>query len=294
LKREVRVAYDLEDSILSGPLMTIDESLKNATTGVALVGEILKAAGENPNVKEAGQHLGKAGLTIAKTINNALLPLAAVNFAFDKARKYFAEKFEEDISVKASKIPPEDLIEPKASIAGPTLQGLAFTHEEENLKDMYLSLLATAMDGRVTSNAHPAFVEIIKQLNSEEANLIKGVLKSSTPLPIAEIRLSTPNNNGWNPLSKHLLNILNDQTQLPEINERLAAMVDNWVRLGLVEVDYTTHMMSENSYAWVKERPEVERLKSIHEKDGRTLMFTNGIMTRTALGIQFAKSVGLA
>lgn len=156
--------------------MTINDSIKTATSGVALVGEIIKAAGDNPNVKEAGQNLGQTALTITRTINNALLPLAAVNFAFDKARIYFAEKFQQDILQKASAIPPEQIIEPKASIAGPALQGLAFTHEEANLKDMYLSLLATAMDGRVASEAHPAFVEIIKQLNSEEANLIRGVL----------------------------------------------------------------------------------------------------------------------
>src|SRR5712692_5071017 len=108
-----------------GPAM--EEQMKTARDGIALVGEILKAAGDNPQVKEAGANLGQTALTITKTINNALLPLAAVNFAFDKARKYFAEKFESDLSAKASAIPVECLVEPKASIAGPALQGLAFT-----------------------------------------------------------------------------------------------------------------------------------------------------------------------
>lgn len=120
--------------------MSIDDEMKTAKSGVALVGDIMKATGDNPNVKEAGNNLGKTALTITKTINNALLPLAAINYSFDKAKNYFANKFQEDISTKASKIPQEDIIEPKASIAGPALQGLAFTHEEENLKDMYLSL----------------------------------------------------------------------------------------------------------------------------------------------------------
>ena len=51
--------------------------MKHAEQGVALVGEILKAAGDNPNAKEAGNNLGKSALTITETINNALLPLAA-------------------------------------------------------------------------------------------------------------------------------------------------------------------------------------------------------------------------
>jgi len=78
--------------------MTADDSINTARDGVALVGEILKVAGENPDVRKAGQNLGQAALVITKAINNALLPLAAVNFAFDKAKVYFSENFQDDIS----------------------------------------------------------------------------------------------------------------------------------------------------------------------------------------------------
>lgn len=273
--------------------MTIDDSIKTATSGVALVGEVIKAAGDNPNVKEAGQNLGQTALTITKTINNALLPLAAVNFAFDKARIYFAEKFQQDISQKAATIPPEQIIEPKASIAGPALQGLAFTHEEANLKDMYLSLLATAMDGRVASEAHPAFVEIIKQLDSEEANLIRGILQSANAIAIVEVRVTTVDEQGWGSLATHLLNLTSLENSSPVENPRIPAMVDNWVRLGLVDVDYAKHLKAADSYAWVENRPEVARYRQEHESETRKLSFANGIIVRTALGIQFAKAVGL-
>ena len=145
--------------------MAEDDSMKPAKEGVSIVAEIIKAAGDDPKVKEAASNLGKTAITLTKTINNALLPIAAVNFAFDKARVYFSEKFQKDLSEKAECIPPEHLVEPKASVAGPTLQGLAFTHEEPNLKEMFLNLLATSMDGRRADLAHPAFVEIIKQLD---------------------------------------------------------------------------------------------------------------------------------
>jgi hypothetical protein len=273
--------------------MPIDESIKTAKDGIALVGEIIKAAGDNPNVKEAGSNLGETALTITKTINNVLLPLAAVNFAFDKARIYFAGKFQQDLSQKTSAIPPEQIIEPKASIAGPTLQGLAFTHEEANLKDMYLSLLATAMDGRVAAEAHPAFVEIIKQLNSDEANLIRGALQSQFAIPIVELRLEL-GAQGWNMLAKHIVNLTNQETGAPIEDPKFPAMVDNWIRLGLVEVDYTTHMTETTKYDWVDKRPEVIRLRLQNENETKKVGITKGIIIRTALGIQFAKAVGLA
>ncbi|SFV64117.1 hypothetical protein MNB_SM-6-984 [hydrothermal vent metagenome] len=273
--------------------MAIDDEMKTVKEGVAVVGEIIKAAGDNPNVKEAGSNLGQTALTITKTINNALLPLAAINFSFDKARAYFSEKFEKDLSEKADKIPFEDIVEPKASIAGPTLQGLAFTHEEENLKDMYLSLLATAMNGKTSEEAHPAFVEIIKQLTSEEAHLLKSVLSSNGPIAISEIRLKEDGEQGWKTLLKHLIDVSNSKTGEAVENNRYPSMIENWIRLGLIEVNYTQHIADKTAYDWNKTRPEVNKLRIQYETESSKIIFQNGILERTALGEHFAKAVDI-
>lgn len=273
--------------------MTADDSIKTARDGVALVGEILKAAGDNPNVKEAGDNLGQTALTITKTINNALLPLAAINFACDKAKSYFSEKFQQDISAKTSTIPPDQVVEPKASIAGPALQGLAFTHEEPNLKEMYLSLLATAMDGRVAADAHPAFVEVIRQLSSEDAQLIREALQSPVAIAIIEVRLNTVGKLDYKILARHLLNLSDDTTKAPVENPRLPAMVDNWVRLGLVNVDYEKKLADAAEYAWAYQRPEVVQFRKTYENETQILHIVHGILERTAFGVQFARAVSL-
>lgn len=276
------------------PENDIDKAIGSATSGIALVGEIIKAAGDNPNVQESGQNLGKTALTITKAINNFLLPIAAVNFAFDKAHIYFSDKFQQDISQKISAIPPEQLIEPKASISGPALQGLAFTHEEANLKDMYLSLLATAMDGRVAGEAHPAFVEIIKQMNSEEADLIRRILQSPISTAIVEIRLATVCDSGWQILATHILNLRDSDTDSQIVNRKIAAMVDNWIRLGLVNVDYGHKLYNEDLYSWVEDRQEIVWHRQAYENETQKINITKGVIVRTALGIQFAQAVGLA
>ena len=158
---------------------------------------------------------------------------------------------------------------------------------------MYLSLLATAMDGRVAAEAHPAFVEIIKQLDSEEADLIRGVLQSPRAIGIVEVRLSTVGENGWIILLKHLLSLTKNETGEQIENSKIPAMVDNWIRLGLINVDYAAHLTGTDSYTWVETRPEVSKLRKEHESETRKISFTNGILIRTALGIQFAKAVGL-
>lgn len=273
--------------------MSEEESLKIAKEGVSLVTEIIKAAGNHPTAKEAAGNLGQTAVTLTKTINNALLPLAAINFAFDKARIYFASQFQQDISEKAATIPPEHIIEPKASIAGPTLQGLAFTHEEPNLKDMYLNLLATAMDSRVASNAHPAFVEIIKQLDSEDAKLVRGALQSQSPLPIIQIQ-SKLKSGGYNVLLRHVINLIDLPSKLSVENPRLPAMIDNWIRLGLVEVAYDKYLQDIAHYSWAEQRPEYLHLSETLNSDEQKIEFVKGIIQRTELGKQFATAIGLS
>ena len=271
--------------------MTTDDPIKAAQSGVALLGEVIKAAGDSPNVKAAGNELGKAALTLTKTINNALLPLAAVNFAFEKARQYFSKRFAQDLEEKASTIPADLIVEPKASIAGPALQGLAFSHGEPNLKEMYLSLLASAMDGRSSEKVHPAFVEIIRQLNSEEARLLRGILRSRSGIPIAETRLQLKNQ-GFRVLHRNLLNLRQESSGEPAEDPQLSAMVDNWVRLGLVTVDFTKQVADEKAYDWVESRPEFKRQQS-KETEEQKVAFSPGVIECTSLGQQFASVVGL-
>jgi len=80
---------------------------------------------------------------------------------------------------------------------------------------------------------------------------------------------------------------------MPIENPRLPAMIDNWSRLGLVEVDYNQHLTDAASYEWVEQRPEVVRLRQ--ERDTETVKVTHqkGILIRTQLGLRFAAAVGL-
>lgn len=271
--------------------MTGEDSIESGRA--AIVGELVKEVAESPKVREAGGQIAQAALTVSKTLNVCLLPLAALNFGYEKARTYFSETFATEIEHKASSIPQENIVEPKASIAGPALQGLAFSHEEPNLKEMYLSLIATAMDGRIADSAHPSFVEIIRQLNAEEARLLRPLLARDRNHPIAEIRLILPGKKSYEIVQKHLMNMTYSISNEPAEREDLPALVDNWIRLGLVQVSYNLQMANEESYNWVEKRPEVQRLRSQCESDGKTIECVRGILTRTALGGHFAKSVGL-
>ena len=85
--------------------------------------------------------------------------------------KYKLEAFEQDLKKKIKNIPAENLQEPPLMIAGPVLEALKYTYDEDYLREMYENLLASAMDNRNTNNAHPSFVDAIKQMSPLDARI---------------------------------------------------------------------------------------------------------------------------
>ena len=69
-------------------------------------------------------------------------------------------------------------------------------------------------------------------------------------------------------------------------------MVDNWIRLGLVKVSYNTQYSAENSYKWVKDRPEYLYWVPQDAPPEQKLEVTNGQLKVTAFGRQFAVAIG--
>ncbi|HRH80326.1 MAG TPA: DUF4393 domain-containing protein [Thiobacillaceae bacterium] len=269
----------------------IKESLDNTKSVVGVVTDIIRVASNSPAAAEAASNLGKTAVTITAAVNNLLLPLTAINFAFDKARKYFTDQFEVDLKKKLSDVPEENVIEPKPYLAGPALQGLSLTYDEPELRDMYLNLIASSMDDRVSSNVHPAFAEIIQQIAPFEAVLLQSVLATPNPLSIASI-WRVDKKGGWLPLMKHLGNVTATDGEMLEV-PTLEIMVENWKRLGLVQVDYANQVAGHKAYSWINSRPELQKLRDLHQRDGNMVTPKFGVMMRTALGQSFAVAVGL-
>lgn len=277
-----------------------ENPIETAKGAVELIGAVMKIAGDQPDVKAAGSNLAKSAKTLTEFINVGLLPIAAINFGYEKARSYFEKRFSADVEAAAGSIPPENLQKPASSVIGPALQGLAFTHEEDNLKDMYLRLIATAMDSRHAMNAHPAFAEIIRQLSGFEAGILKNTL-SRLWLPIVEIRVGTYEEGmsfgkfsfptSYRVLQTHVLPLRNsDGTEF--VSRELPAMVDNWIRLGLVRVTYDTSFTAEDSYDWVGMRPEYLYWLPQDAPPQQKVDVAKGQLKLTAFGQQFAMAIG--
>lgn len=265
----------------------IDGGVDRISRVTGVVGQMVQIAGDNPDAKEAGKSLARSAAAIATLVENALLPIAVVNYGFKKARQYFEDRFPGDMAEKLSNMSSDDIVEPKPSIAAPALEGLAFSHDEPSLKDMYLNLLVSAMDGRNVRKAHPAFAEIIKQIDGVEAAYLKMYLRRNV-YPIARLNENVNARNWVKYFHSFLLH--SAETNLPVTRAELPIYVDNWVRLGLVEVDYSKRLSDPGSYDWIESRPEYQNaLLEIQEPS--TIEVVKGLMRRTDFGAAFAAAV---
>lgn len=122
------------------------------------------------NIPETAKQTDSALSTVVGFFNNVVLyPVKKANLTF----RYKLEAFENDLKEKTKNIPPENLQEPPIMIAGSILEALRYAYDETELREMYENLLASAMDSRIASGAHPSFVDTIRQLSPLDASVFK-------------------------------------------------------------------------------------------------------------------------
>lgn len=257
------------------------------------LGSILDRAAASPQSTEIASELGGAVLTVSKLVNTALLPIAAINFGFAKARAYFNSQFEGDLDKFTSRIEPQSLQAPPAYVAGPVLRGLAWTHENPPLKDLYLALLARSMDTSAAA-VHPAYSEVVGQLSPEEAENLAALFSRGG---VATVRLIVQNTVEGTiyPIADRLYPWVDETTGAQVEQPKLGPWIRNYERLGLYEVDFEHSFRDPIRYAYVEASPEHDRAcKKVAELGAPWKVdVKRGMLKPTAFGINFGEAAGL-
>ena len=237
-------------------------------------------------VQPAAQELGKGLLTVAKTVNLALSPLAGVVWGFEKIKEKFFPKVEE----RLRNVPIENIITPQISVAGPIVEALRYAGSEETLSDLYANLLAASMDKTTAMKAHPAFAEIIKQLTPDEAKLI-ALFPAEPYMPIIDIKDMTNGDDGY-PVSH--TRPLSNYSRIGEMAgcehlDLVPAYFNNLIRLGLAEIPDGRYYTADGVYDEL-EKSEIAQAykKSIENTPDHKCEFGRKFLQTTALGKQFA------
>ncbi|SMC24280.1 protein of unknown function [Andreprevotia lacus DSM 23236] len=242
--------------------MSSDEKLKDT---VGAVTELVKAVPIYQDaVQPAAKELGKALGTVAQTINVALAPVSMLVWGYDQIRDFVASK----VAEKLKHVPPEEIVSPKPNIAGPALEALRYAGFEASLSDLYANLLATSMSKNSAHYAHPSFVEIIKQLTSDEAKII-----ALFPFPINYpiITIKREGHNQSMP-TRGTHEILSNFSLIGEFagvehNENTPVYIDNLCRLGLAEIPVGLEYVDSSNYTELENNKLVIDIKELIQKD---------------------------
>lgn len=244
-------------------------------------------AAESPNMKAAAESYARRVAIKQAVLLRVYQPLALF---LGVSRDYFDTEFHEDMAKKLAEIPEEYLATPSPSVAIPAMQGLSYSLEEPNLKEMYLNLLATATDDRMKENAHPSFADIIKQLSPREASLLLDTLRSGL-LPVVRLMRTVEEGVSGVLMVNYLLPLADTNTGELAEEPSLPVWIDNWIRLGLIEVDYGRYLADEDRYAWVEGRPEFVRLEQDDQRGKDGIDVGRGSLRATDFGARFLAAV---
>jgi len=247
----------------------------------AVTGLVEKVPVYEDAVQPVAKEAGKALATVGKAVNAALLPLRGLVWGIEQIEEFVSTK----VSEKLEKVPPENIQTPDPAVAGPALESLRFTGHKESLSELYANLLATSMDSETARTAHPGFVEIIRNLSSDEAKLLSYLINVGAQ-PIVDIRQEDKTGNSGITISECVTTLGYDASL--EHRDLIPTYLNNLERLGLIEMPRGRFLTTEGVYDRILNDPSVKELEAkINASDKHKAEFNKYYIRLSQLGRLF-------
>ena len=226
--------------------------------------------------------------TLVGWFNNVVLyPVKKANITY----KYKLESFEEDLRKKLELVPAMKICEPKLSIVGPTLEALKYAYDEEALREMYVNLLASSMNCDVANRAHPSYVEVIKQMDSFDANLFSYLAGRSGNFAAINPRIEVVGSD------KYLMSAAPEwffEYDLPDCDIfELSISLVRLARIGLLTLHVERTIKKGNYEKLAKASALLTRLECVRKErpmDELTLNYSYSSFEINEFGINFAQT----
>ena len=207
----------------------------------------------------AGASLGRTAKFLSGTLEVVLTSPLLIPQGYKKIVDVMKPKIDE----RVAKIPEGELVEPELAIAGPALEAMRFTVDEEEIANLFAELLAASMDARRKGRIHHSFVEIVKQLSPGEARVLK-VLYEHTNWPVVHLQEVDSEKNIYIYILSNISNI-GYEFGLDELGP-VQVYLDNLCRLGLAEMPKANQLYVPNLYEEIENSdelsPYIEKVKS--------------------------------
>lgn len=212
-----------------------------AKAGSNVLGQLYQDLAQ-PSVRALGQALG----TIFELCPTSLLSIKIWN---EKRKLNFKKRLNE-YAKKIEDIPEDKRCEVDTQIGTPIVEKLTYTTNDE-IADLFTTLLANASNTETVNRAHPAFVDIIGRLSEDEARIIT-YLHKKPYIPFYYIKnyslifnkIITPHLNPLTLLEK------DENLRFPK---NVNAYFDNLLSLGILKRVISDSKSNDDDYAKIRD-----------------------------------------
>ncbi|HRJ02606.1 MAG TPA: DUF4393 domain-containing protein [Hyphomonas sp.] len=114
-------------------------------------------------------------------VADKLAGFAAVTWDWSRIQEYTVSSIQEILAIRT--VPPDRMTSPRLDIAIPAIEAMRYS----GLKREFALLIASTMDTSLADDAHPSFIEILKQLTLDEVRIVLSFPDVGQVLPFANI-----------------------------------------------------------------------------------------------------------
>ena len=175
-----------------------------------------------PSVKAVGKALG----TVFEFSTSILLPVKLLN---EKFKLNFTKRLDE-YKEKLEQIPEEKQCEVHPQIGTPIVEKLTYTTNDE-IADLFTTLLANASNIDMVHTAHPSFVNMIERMSPDEARILK-YLKGKDEIQYCNFNGNSTEGRGFIVLADHVT-MLDEEVDL-QYPSNINAYIANFISLGIL------------------------------------------------------------
>lgn len=255
----------------------IEKEILDQTKGVAV--EVYKDA-LRPVVKPIGEILG----FLPRTIKLAFSGWEKWLINGEESLRLTAEAIKE----KVKQIPEDKFVEPEPYVAIPAIQQISYCQNSEELRDLYANLITSSMNADKKWQVHPSFVDIVKQLNPDEAKYLKGLSPTAVAIyPLIDVDFSFGNKGGHPIISNftdYNLNVL-------EHPGNICAYIDNLVRLNLIEIPSGQWLDDPDKYNQLEKHPMIQNPVRVNGEVQISYKYKHKLFRLTNFGLIFVNVV---
>ena len=204
-----------------------------------------------PSVKAVGNALG----TVFEFSTSFLLPVKLLN---EKFKLNFTKRLNE-YKEKLEQIPEEKHCEVHPQIGAPIIEKLSYTTNEE-IADMFTTLLANASNVDMVNTAHPSFVNMIERISPDEARLLK-YLQGKTDIQYCTFNGNAIKGEGYRTLADHVT--LLDKDVNMQYPQNINAYLANFISLGILIDMSGQFKVDKTIYNQIREKYGLKKKESI-------------------------------